>query len=273
MRTSLRRLLTADVGVRRRHEDAVHQMRVACRRLRSDLKTFRPLVEPLWGESLRAECKWLADSLGDARDLEVLRERLRQPVDAERTLPYDRAAFARLDNILAVREQKALSAAADALQSERYLRLLETLVDAAREPVLAPLAQQRCSKVLPPLVRSAWNTMAKRARKLSASDPDDDWHEARIKAKQSRYAAEAVVAVLGRPASRLAGAAKAVQEVLGRHQDAAIAAETVAAIAADVEEDGALCYVAGRLVEWNRGDIGRTRQEFPAVWKKAEKAA
>ena len=111
MRTSIRRLLLADIGVRRHEDDAVHQMRVACRRLRSDLKTFRPLVEPLWGESLRAECKWLADALGDARDLEVLRERLRGVVDGERTLPYDVAAYTRLDDVLARREEVALDAA------------------------------------------------------------------------------------------------------------------------------------------------------------------
>src|SRR6185312_9029097 len=67
LRTSTRRLLLADIGVRSREEDAVHQMRVACRRMRSDLKTFRPLVEEPWGEALRAELKWLADCLGDAR--------------------------------------------------------------------------------------------------------------------------------------------------------------------------------------------------------------
>jgi CHAD domain-containing protein len=273
VRTSIRRLLLSDVGVRRQEDDAVHQMRVSCRRLRSDLKTFRPLVEPLWGESLRAELKWLADSLGDARDLEVLRERLRAVVDAERTLPYDDAAFARLDDILARREVDALAAAADALRSERYVRLLDVLVDAAREPVLSPEADQRCSKVLPPLVRSAWDSMAKRCRRLSPDDPDDDWHEARIKAKQARYAAEAVTEVLGRPAARLSGAAKAVQEVLGDHQDGAIAAEKLAELAAGAPKDGGLSFVAGRLAEWNRGDVARTRRDFPAVWRKAGKAA
>ena len=88
LRTGTRRLLLADVGVRRREEDAVHQMRVACRRMRGDLKTFRPLIEPLWGESLRTELSWLAGCLGDARDLEVLRERLRGMV-SEAIPPYD----------------------------------------------------------------------------------------------------------------------------------------------------------------------------------------
>ncbi|HSP37354.1 MAG TPA: CYTH and CHAD domain-containing protein [Frankiaceae bacterium] len=273
VRTSVRRLLLADIGVRRKQEDAVHQMRVACRRLRSDLKTFRPLIEPLWGESLRTECAWLAGCLGDARDLEVLRARLRDVVDAEPTLPYDTAAFARLDDVLARREETALASAAAALDSERYLRLLDVLVDAAREPVLSPAAEQRCSKVLPPLVRKSWTALSKLADRLHPGDPDDDWHEARIKAKQARYAAEAVVDVLGRPAARLSSAAKNVQEVLGEHQDGAIAAETLVGLAAERPDDAGLAFVAGRLAEWNRGDVARTRREFPAVWKKASRAA
>jgi CHAD domain-containing protein len=273
IRSSVRRLMLADVGVRRTHEDAVHQMRVACRRLRSDLKTFRPLIEPMWGESLRAECKWLADSLGDARDLEVLRERLGDVVDAEPTLPYDLAAFGRLDDVLARREEKALTAAAGALDSDRYLRLLDVLVDAAREPVLLSAADGRCSKVLPPLVHRSWDSLAKRADKLQPDDPDDTWHEARIKAKQARYAAEAVTDVLGRPAARLAAAAKAVQEVLGEHQDAAIAAEILVGLGAELAADGPLCFVAGRLAQWNRGDVARTRRDFPAAWASSRKKA
>jgi CHAD domain-containing protein len=273
VRASTRRLLLADVGVRRRHEDAVHQMRVACRRLRSDLRTFRVLVEPRWGEALRAELKWLADALGDARDLEVLRERLRRVVDTETTLPYDVGAFARLDDLLARREQAALTAAADALDSDRYLRLLDVLVDAAARPVLTRAADQRGAKVLPPLLRKAWSALEKRAERLTPGGPDEAWHEARIRAKQARYAAEAVREVLGKPAARLAGAAKAVQEALGDHQDGAIAAETLAGLATEAPDDGAVGFVAGRLAEWNRGDVARVRGDFPGVWATARRAA
>jgi CHAD domain-containing protein len=127
--------------------------------------------------------------------------------------------------------------------------------------------------VLPPLVRKSWNALAKPADGLRPGDPDDTWHEARIKAKQARYAAEAVVDVLGRPAVRLGAAAKSVQEVLGEHQDGAIAAEILVGLAAEQPDDAALAFVAGRLAEWNRGDVARTRREFPAVWKRASRAA
>ncbi len=264
LRSGTRRLLLADVGVRRREEDAVHQMRVACRRMRSDLKTFRPLIEPLWGEALRGELSWLADNLGDARDLEVLRERLRKQLKGE-VPPYDLAAFERLDAILAQREEAALQAGADALASDRYLRLLDVLVDAARQPVVSPAAAAACWKALPLLVRGSWNRFAKRARRLAHDDHDDEWHEARIKAKQARYAAEAVTGVLGKPAARMAEAAKQVQEILGEHQDAAIAAEVLIALASEHLDDGALCLVAGRLVQANRCSVRQTRARLRPV--------
>lgn len=274
LRAGTRKLLLADIGVRRHQEDAVHQLRVACRRMRSDLKTFRPLVEPMWGEALRAELAWLAGSLGDARDLEVLRERLAALVAGGRP-PYDPEGFARLDAVLAEREEAALEVGADALRSDRYLRLLDVLVDAARDPVVSPAAATACQRALPALVRSAWDTLAKRARKLAGGDtdgPDEQWHQTRIKAKQARYAAEAVIEVLGKPAAKIAGAAKLVQEVLGDHQDAAIAADTLDALARAHLDDGSFCLVAGRLVQANRCAVADSRRAFGPAWTSARKA-
>src|SRR4029450_1017703 len=48
--------------------EGVHQARVATRRLRSDLRTFRPLLDEEWSTALRNELRWLARALGDVRD-------------------------------------------------------------------------------------------------------------------------------------------------------------------------------------------------------------
>ena len=63
-----------DPDVRRDLPDAIHKMRVATRRLRSALATYRPVVDREAGDQLRAELKWLAGELGGARDAEVQRE-------------------------------------------------------------------------------------------------------------------------------------------------------------------------------------------------------
>ena len=58
--------------------EAVHQARVATRRLRSHMRTFGPLLEPEWTDPLRSELGWLAMALGAVRDREVLLDRLRE---------------------------------------------------------------------------------------------------------------------------------------------------------------------------------------------------
>src|SRR5690348_16041871 len=75
---SVASLLRHDPLVRTgRDPEAVHQARVATRKLRSNLRTFAPLLDVEWTEPLRAELGWLALSLGAVRDREVLLERLR----------------------------------------------------------------------------------------------------------------------------------------------------------------------------------------------------
>ena len=59
---------------------------------------------------------------------------------------------------------------------------------------------------------------------LGATPPDAALHAVRIRAKRCRYAAEATIPVFGTPAQRFARAIADVQDVLGEHQDAVVAA-------------------------------------------------
>src|SRR5437762_5038097 len=74
---ALARIVAHDPGVRLGDDpEDVHQARVGTRRLRSDLRTFRPLLDADWVAGLREEAGWYAALLGDVRDTEVLMERL-----------------------------------------------------------------------------------------------------------------------------------------------------------------------------------------------------
>lgn len=265
----VRRLVGQHARVLRGEPDGVHQMRVACRRLRSDLRTFRPLVDREWADGLRAELKWLADSLGAARDLEVLRARIADEAGDDPLAPLDQAAVSRVDGALADRERTAESDVEAALGTARYAELLDRMVAAARRPVLTAAAGEPAGSALPPLVGRAWRQLAKAARRLHPDGPDDEWHEVRILAKRARYASEAVSPALGKRATRLAAAAASVQQVLGEHQDAVIVADTVADVAADHPGDVPLVLVCGRLVERERAAVRAARAEFPAAWQKA----
>jgi CHAD domain-containing protein len=264
--TNLRRLISQHAPVRRGEDDAVHQMRVACRRLRSDLRTFRPVVDQAWAEGLRAELKWLAGSLGVARDLEVLRQRIADAADADPLAPLDEDAVSRVDAELESRERAALSEVDTALGSRRYAELLDRLVEAARHPVLTAAAGEPAEDVLRPLVARSWRKLKKGERRLAPDGADYDWHRVRILAKRARYAGEAVAPALGKPASRLAKAAESVQDLLGEHQDAAVAAETWLSIARSDPDDHSLAVTAGRLYERERSTIRTVRAKFPAAW-------
>src|SRR5206468_6555373 len=119
-------------------DTAVHRMRVGTRRLRTDLRTFRPLLDPLWTAGLRAELSWLGERLGAARDAEVLRARLRRVAAADPVAPLDGAAIARLDADLAARHEEALGALDATLRGERYRVLLDHLVAASAAPQVLP---------------------------------------------------------------------------------------------------------------------------------------
>jgi len=283
LRSDIAKLVAYDPLVRLREplpggDTAVHQMRVGVRRLRTDLRVFRPLLDPLWASGLRAELYWLADKLGAARDAEVRRARLRKTAAADPLAALDDAALARLDADLAARHEEALNALDAALRTERYLVLLDHLAAAAGAPrLLAARAEAPARELLPRLVAKPWRQLAfgsdgvSGAGDLDPLAPDDEWHEVRIRAKRARYATEAVADVLGGAAADLARMLAEVQGLLGEHQDAAIAAHTWLAIARADPDDHALAVTAGRLYERERAAVRRARDRFPALWAKADR--
>ena len=258
-------------------DTAVHQMRVGCRRLRSDLRTFGGVVNRDWSSGLRTELAWLADALGAARDAEVLRDRLRRTADLDPLVPLDPASVARIDADLAVRHEDALQALDKVMCDERYHRLLDTLLGAWHQPSLARLASDSADAVLPGLVGRPYRRLAfggdgaVGAGQLEANAPDETWHAVRINGKRARYAVDAVAAILGGEASVLAGALAGVQELLGEHQDAAVAADTWLAIAHSDPDDHVLAMTAGRLFERERAAVRAARASFPAAWKAASR--
>jgi CHAD domain-containing protein len=283
LRADVVRMLTHDPLVRLRialpdGDTAVHQMRVGCRRLRSDLRTFAPVLDRGWVERLRAELGWIAGVLGAARDAEVLRARLRRTAAADPLAPLDGAAVARIDAELAARYEEALTALDSAMRGERYVALLDALVAAAAAPrLVSQRAAQPARELLPRLVAKPWRQLAYGADGVSGAGaldpvgPDDDWHLVRIRAKRARYAAEAVAGLLGGPAAELARAVTAVQTLLGEHQDAVIAADTWLSIAQSDPDDHTLAVTAGRLVERERAAVRHVRAAFPDAWAAADR--
>jgi CHAD domain-containing protein len=271
LRRNVRKLITDDVAVRLERPDAVHQMRVTARRLRSALKTFGPLLDPEWAGSLRAELKWLAGALSGARDSEVLLERLIGDLDELPDSLVIGPVRARIERVIGDRLEAGGTTAIETLRSERYIVLLERLVDAAWEPMTAPEAEAPAGEVLPGLVAASWERFASAVKRLSKDDATDhDWHRVRIDAKQLRYSCNAVEGMFGKPARRLAKQAEALQDVLGEHQDAAVAAVVLHDMAS-ARGAANVGFTLGVLHARQTDAIAAARDEFGQVWATASR--
>ena len=264
--TSVIRLIEHDPVVRLDTDpEGVHQARVATRRLRSDLRTFRTLLDAEWTDSLRDELGWLAGILGAVRDGDVMLERIRGRI-AHLPEENDRGAA------LVLRDPEAARTDAHAellstLRSERYLALLDRLVGAANEPAMLLEADLPANAVLPGLVRSPWRALRKRARALGDEPLNEELHAIRIRAKRARYAAEAVAPLFGKPARAFAEAAADAQEVLGELNDAVVAEQWLRSWAARSRSTRGV-FVAGELAGLERAAAQRTRGRWPRAWEK-----
>jgi CHAD domain-containing protein len=259
---SIASLLKHDPLVRTSNDpEAVHQARVATRKLRSHLRTFGPLLDPEWTEPLRAELGWLALGLGGVRDREVLLDRLRERA---RSLPEaDQRSAGALLQVLAGDVESLRNKLLTELDSSRYIDLLERLVAAAQSPAALPEADQPASLVLPPLAAGPWKRLRSAVKQLPDPPADPELHRIRILAKRARYAAEAVAPVVGGAATSFARAAAKLQTILGEHQDSV----TAQAWLRDTRISGRRAFVAGELIAMEHVAAEDARAKWSKIWK------
>ena len=267
--SSVVRLLRHDPGVRLGVDaEDVHQARVATRRLRSDLRTFRPLLDEAWAEALRDDLRWLGGELGSVRDAEVLRDRLRT---AATTLPApDRKAASAIVAPLVAQVRAARRRLLLAVDTDHYIDVIDHLVMAARSPVLTEAAAQPARDVMPGLVRKPWRSLKSGALGARGEVPDEQLHDLRIRAKRCRYAAEAAAAATGRNAARFAREVAGLQEVLGELHDAVVAEAWLRERSAAPRVHETALFAAGELVALQRDAAERARLSWPAAWKRVE---
>lgn len=267
---SVARLVDHDAAARLGEDpEGVHQARVATRRLRSDLKTFRPVLDRARTDPLRDELRWLGDRLGGVRDVDVLRAALEAQLEdlGEARSPAAAELRARLDD----RGSRARAALDIAMTSGRYRQLLEQLVDLALAPPFAGDDGTRpAKKGTPRLVRKAWRRVRREVRRTSADPDDEQLHEVRKRAKQARYAAEAAVPASGKPAKRFARAMERVQDHLGDLHDAVVMRDWLEAAAPEHGEQRTV-LLAGELAGLCAAERMRLRRDWPAVWKRARR--
>jgi len=276
LRAHTEKLTSLDPMVRRDEPDSVHQMRVATRRLRSTLRSFRKIVPRSGTDRLAGELKWLGDVLGEARDAEVLAGRLAAYLRAMPAELVVGPVQARVQGHYAPQRAAARDAVLAALDSERYLSLLGELDRLIAEPPLTRRAARPAADVLPPAVRRCYRQTSRRMRRAlraPAGPPRDAaLHQARKAAKRTRYAGEAVTPALGAKARRFTKRVKKVQSVLGDHQDTVIARPVERELGMGAHLAGENAFSYGVLYERDACDAGRRQAQARRAWKQARRA-
>ncbi|MFJ5829859.1 CHAD domain-containing protein [Streptomyces sp. NPDC093089] len=266
-------IVALDPAVRRDLPDAVHQLRVACRRLRSAFKSYRQVLDRDVTDPVGDELKWLAGELGVARDQEVLDARLSARVEElppDLTLGPVKARLRRRDAALAVNARRRALAALD---SDRYLALLDTAEALLAAPPLRKAARRDARAVLARAVRKEHRRLGGRIDRALALTPGHErdlaLHEARKAAKRARYAADAARPTLGKPAKRLAKRVKAVQSLLGEHQDAVVARAALREFGIMAHGVGESAFTWGLLYGREEAAADAAERELPRVWARA----
>jgi CHAD domain-containing protein len=209
---------------RERNPEALHQARVAMRRLRAALSVFRPALRDRQFEPLREELRWFTGQLGGARNLDVYLEQkglsrgVRKALKQERKLAYDRVT--------------------EALRSKR-LRLM--MIDLVAWIALG--RWQHNEKAKRPLGGYAVRRIDRLWRKVASHgelEPmhGEERHELRIEVKKLRYALEFVEPLntgAGRRKKQFTNAIEALQESLGVLNDL-VTARAIATLVGDSRE-------------------------------------
>jgi len=259
---SVASLMRHDPGVRLGDDpEDVHRARVATRRLRSQLRTFRNLLDTEWANALREDLRWLGGGLGSVRDRQVMSQRLRSRTAA--LADDDAPIVAELAAELQGESEEARGRLVLDMRSDRYNDLIERLVEASRAPAVTTQSHQPAAVVVPAVARRDWKRLRKAVTQLHDQPTDPELHRIRILAKRVRYAAEAAEPLVGKVATRFAGAAAELQDVLGDHQDSVTAQQWLREAGR-----GPRAFVAGELTALERETAAHDRASWRAAWKK-----
>ncbi len=257
-------LARRDVEVRRGEPGGIHHARIACRRLRSALATFRPVLDRERTDPVRDEIRWLATTLGDARDATVVGQRLGALLADEPPELVDDAVGRRVEATYGGRPEVPAS-----LLSDRYLDLRRVLDDLVADPPWTEEAARPAREVVTRLVRKDWKRLRRRwAAAAEAEDLDVALHQVRKAAKRLRYAAEAVQPVAGKKAKRLGAAAKGLTAHLGERQDTVATRVHLRRLADAAAAGGEPTFAYGRLHAREQGRAAELDARNASVWNR-----
>jgi triphosphatase len=247
--------------------EELHDMRVATRRLRAALSLFADVL-PETALKARAEIGWVGQGLGAVRDLDVQIEQLGKWLDAAEQEDWE--ALAILRTLLHKQRETARAAMLEMLDSRRYesfvSRFSRTL--RARHVARSGPAAQPALALAPELIATRYRSVRKAANRIGPDSPAAEYHRLRIRGKRLRYALEFLGDLYPGRTQPLIKRLVAVQDLLGRHQDADVAIDRLRQLALSGTDDldPRTIFAMGEIAERHRQAAIQLRAQFPAAY-------
>jgi CHAD domain-containing protein len=243
--------------------EAVHQIRVAARRMRTILLAVRIIARADWVEPLISGLKWLSEIFARARDLDVQMNYFRR--EAQELRAHERRPLERFLHHLRAERERTQRTLMDEIKSARYLGFISKLLQEADVP-----AVWKSDQTLTDVAARQYRKLRKTVKRLRDSPSDNALHRVRIKTKRARYTAELAAACRRKSIARFIKAAAQFQDLLGRHQDAVLAEQYVRSFLKHQTGKQA-AFTAGLLVARAKRRRQEIRDEFWSQWKRLKK--
>jgi len=251
--------------------EEIHQLRVAARRLRVALRLFRRMLPSQDVARFRTDLRWFASSLGDARDLDVYSENFKT---YRLGLPVEQASELSGYELYLRRERAdARQRATATFVDPRTTALFDDIAKfATAGPAAAAVRRWRSLTVRDGVsnsIRESFRRVRRLGNRLGARSRPAEIHELRIKTKRLRYELEfftKAYPMLDLPAKTC----KALQELLGTHQDAYTATARLRRYAALLKrQSGTPVTLPAALVHLRRSQLAiarDVRRSFAEQW-------
>ncbi|WP_405917137.1 CHAD domain-containing protein [Streptomyces sp. NBC_00728] len=270
-------LVELDPAVRRDVHDSVHSMRVATRRMRSTFRSYGKILDRAVTDPIGDELKWLAGELGVDRDQEVLTERLTEALGGLPRTLLSGPVRTRLRTWAHARHGGSRRRLIAVLDGNRYLALLTALDALVTDPPLLKAAAGDPAKAIAKSVRKDFGKVSglvvEALDRPPGAERDQTMHDARKKAKRTRYAAEAATPALGAPAAALVKSMKSLQSLLGDHQDSVMTREALRELAALAHAAGESSFTYGVLYGREEQRAAAAEAALPGAWEAIEAQA
>jgi CHAD domain-containing protein len=243
--------------------EAVHQIRVAARRMRTIVWAVRKIARADWSEPLLAGLKWLSEIFARVRDLDVQIRYFQR--EAGELKAHERKPLERFLHHLGAERERTYRTLVDEIKSARYVGFIAKLVQEADAP---PVMTQ--GQTVRDVAGRQFRKLRKTVKRLKDSPSDNALHRVRIKTKRARYAAELARGCGGKPLTRFIKTAAQFQDLLGRHHDAVLAEQHVRGFLKHQTGKQA-AFTAGLLVARAKLQRQEIRDAFWSEWKRLKR--